>query len=248
MSAIASTPKLKISPQYKRILFKISGEALMGNLSYGQDLETISRIADDIKEAVDLGVQVCLVVGGGNIFRGISGAAKGMERASADYMGMLATVLNALAVQNTLEQKGCNTRVLSAIQMMEICEPYIRRKAVRHMEKGRVVIFAAGTGNPFFTTDTAAALRAVEMGCDAMIKGTQVDGVYDSDPKTNPQAKRYDTLTYQDVLTRNLRVMDASAIALARENNIPILVYSLQEKGHLAKVVCGQGVYTLIKE
>lgn len=220
----------------------------MGNLSYGQDLETISRIADDIKEAVDLGVQVCLVVGGGNIFRGISGAAKGMERASADYMGMLATVLNALAVQNTLEQKGCNTRVLSAIQMMEICEPYIRRKAVRHMEKGRVVIFAAGTGNPFFTTDTAAALRAVEMGCDAMIKGTQVDGVYDSDPKTNPQAKRYDTLTYQDVLTRNLRVMDASAIALARENNIPILVYSLQEKGHLAKVVCGQGVYTLIKE
>lgn len=234
-------------PKYKRVLFKISGEALMGNLSYGQDLDTISRIADDIKEAVNMGVQVCLVVGGGNIFRGISGAAKGMERASADYMGMLATVLNALAMQNILEQKGCNTRVLSAIQMMEICEPYIRRKAVRHMEKGRVVIFAAGTGNPFFTTDTAAALRAVEMGCDAMIKGTQVDGVYDSDPKINPQAKRYETLTYHEVLTKNLKVMDASAIALARENHIPILVYSLQEQGHLAKVVRGEGVFTLIQ-
>lgn len=248
MTNIAPTPILKISPQYKRILFKISGEALMGDLSYGQDLETISRIADDIKEAVSLGVQVCLVVGGGNIFRGISAAAKGMERASADYMGMLATVLNALAIQNTLEQKGCNTRVLSAIQMTEICEPYIRRKAVRHMEKGRVVIFAAGTGNPFFTTDTAAALRAVEMGCDAMLKGTQVDGVYDSDPKLNPDAVRYETLSYHEVLTKNLRVMDASAIALARENKIPILVFSLQEKGHLAKVICGQGIYTMIQE
>ena len=220
----------------------------MGDLAFGHDHATIERIADDIKEVVALGVEVCLVVGGGNIYRGMSAAAKGMERASADYMGMIATVLNALALQNVLEQKGCQTRVQSAIHMMEVCEPYIRRKAVRHMEQGRVVIFAAGTGNPFFTTDTAAALRAVEMGCDAMLKGTQVDGVYDSDPKKNPNAQRYDSLSYHDVLTRDLKVMDATAIALARENNIPILVFSLQEKGSLAKVICGQGIYTLIKE
>jgi uridylate kinase len=241
-------PKLKAKPLYKRILFKISGEALMGDLPFGQCPETLNTICNDVKEAVDMGVEVCLVVGGGNIFRGISGEAMGMERASADYMGMLATVLNALALQNMLEKKGCETRVQSAIHMMEICEPYIRRRAVRHMEHGRVVIFAAGTGNPFFTTDTAAALRAVEMGCQAMLKGTQVDGVYDSDPKKNPDAKRYDTLTYHDVLSQDLRVMDATAIALARENKIPIMVFSIQEQGNLARALCGQGRYTLIQE
>ncbi len=244
----ATESKIQVNPRYKRVLFKISGEAMMGDLAFGHDQHTIERIADDIKEVVALGVEVCLVVGGGNIYRGMSAAAKGMERASADYMGMIATVLNALALQNVLEQKGCQTRVQSAIHMMEVCEPYIRRKAVRHMEQGRVVIFAAGTGNPFFTTDTAAALRAIEMGCDAMLKGTQVDGVYDSDPKKNATATRYDTLSYHDVLTRDLKVMDATAIALARENKIPILVFSLQEQGSLAKVICGQGVYTLIQE
>lgn len=244
----ASEPKLSLKPLYDRVLIKISGEALMGELPYGHCQETINRICDDIKEVVDLGVEVCLVVGGGNIYRGMSAAAKGMERASADYMGMLATVLNALALQNVLEQKDCQTRVLSAIHMMEICEPYIRRKAIRHMEQGRVVIFAAGTGNPFFTTDTAAALRAVEMGCKAMMKGTQVDGVYDSDPKKNSNAKRYDSLTYHEVLTRDLKVMDASAIALARENKIPILVCSLQENGNFARVLCGKGVFTMIQD
>jgi uridylate kinase len=235
-------------PAYQRVLIKISGEALMGDRPYGQDFEIISRIADDIKAVVDRGVQVCLVVGGGNIYRGISATQHGMERASADYMGMLATVLNALAMQNALEQKGCQTRVQSAIHMMEICEPYIRRRAMRHMEHGRVVIFAAGTGNPFFTTDTAAALRAVEMGCDAMLKGTQVDGVYDSDPKKNKNAVRYEKLTYHEVLAKDLKVMDASAISLARENGIPILVFSIQEKGQFAKVICGEGRYTIIED
>jgi len=236
------------APKYKRVMIKISGEALMGDKGYGQDLSVIRRICEDIKQVVSLGVEVCVVVGGGNIFRGMNAAEAGMERASADYMGMLATVMNALAIQNILEHMQCESRVQSAIHMMEICEPYIKRRADRHMERGRVVIFAAGTGNPFFTTDTAAALRAVEMNCDAMLKGTQVDGVYDSDPKKNPNAKRIEKLTYRKVLADDLRVMDASAISLARENNIPILVFSIHEKGEFAKVVCGQGHYTIIEE
>lgn len=219
----------------------------MGNKGYGQDLSIIKRICKDIKQVVDLGVEVCLVVGGGNIFRGMSAAEQGMERANADYMGMLATVMNALALQNMLEQMECDSRVLSAIHMMEIAEPYIKRRADRHMERGRVVIFAAGTGNPFFTTDTAAALRAVEMNCDALLKGTQVDGIYNSDPKKNPDATRYEHLTYRKVLAEDLRVMDASAISLARENNIPILVFSIHEEGQFAKVVCGKGRYTIIE-
>lgn len=235
------------SPTYKRVLLKVSGEALMGSQAYGHDQEILSRICSEIKTVVQMGVEVCLVVGGGNIYRGMSGAAHGMERASADYMGMLATVLNALALQNGLEKIGVDTRVLSAIHMMEICEPYIRRRAIRHLEHGRVVIFAGGTGNPFFTTDTAAALRATEMGCDAMLKGTQVDGVYDSDPQKNPSAKRFDSLSYHRVLADDLRVMDASAISLARENNIPILVFSIHTQGAFADVVCGDGRFTIIQ-
>lgn len=220
----------------------------MGDKAFGQDIDTLHRITDDIKQVVELGVQVCIVVGGGNIFRGISGAAQGMDRSSADYMGMLATVLNALALQNVMEQSGLETRVLSAMEIQEVCEPYIRRRAMRHMEHGRVVIFAAGTGNPFFTTDTAAALRASEMNCDALMKGTQVDGVYDKDPKKNPDAIRYDTLTYHDVLAKDLKVMDASAISLARESNIPILVFSIHDSGSFARVICGQGTFTVIKD
>lgn len=220
----------------------------MGGEAYGQDLETIRRICGEILTVRDLGVEVCLVVGGGNIFRGVSAANQGMERASADYMGMLATVLNALAIQNMLENMGLDTRVLSAITMQEICEPYIRRRAVRHMERGRVVIFAAGTGNPFFTTDTAAALRATEMGCDALLKGTQVDGVYAADPRTHPDAAFYDSLSYLDVLTKDLRVMDASAIALARDNNIPILVFNIHKENGFARALCRQGRYTIIEQ
>ena len=218
----------------------------MGERDYGIDPDTVDRICDDIKSVHDQGVQVCLVIGAGNIFRGVSAAAKGVERTSADYMGMLATVLNALAVQSVLESKGVQTRVQSAIPMATVCEPYIRRRAVRHMEKNRVVIFAGGTGNPFFTTDTAAALRAVEMNCDALLKGTQVDGVYDADPKTNKNANRFEKLSYQDVLTQNLRVMDTSAIALARENEVPILVFSIHNPGGLADVVFGGGTFTII--
>jgi uridylate kinase len=236
------------SPLYRRVLLKISGEVLMGSREYGLDPETVKRIAADVKEAIDLKVQVCLVIGGGNIFRGIAGAAMGVERASADYMGMLATVMNALALQSALEQVGVYTRVQSAIPMATVCEPYIRRRAIRHMEKGRVVIFAAGTGNPFFTTDTAAALRASEMGCTALFKGTKVDGVYSADPKKDPDAKRYDRLTYMDVLSRDLKVMDASAISLARENNIPILVFSIQNKGGFADVIRGTGKHTIITD
>ncbi|MDG1287805.1 MAG: UMP kinase [Rickettsiales bacterium] len=247
-TASASNASAPLSPLYNRVMIKVSGEALMGDKEYGQDLTIIKRICEDIKTVVDMGVEVCLVVGGGNIFRGMSAAEAGMERANADYMGMLATVMNALAVQNILEQIGCETRVQSAIHMMEIAEPYIKRKADRHMEQGRVVIFAAGTGNPFFTTDTAAALRAVEMNCDALLKGTQVDGVYDSDPKTNPDAKRLEKLTYRKVLSEDLKVMDASAISLARENDIPILVFSIHEQGQFAKVVCGKGRYTIIEK
>ena len=247
-TASASNASAPLSPLYNRVMIKVSGEALMGDKEYGQDLTIIKRICEDIKTVVDMGVEVCLVVGGGNIFRGMNAAEAGMERANADYMGMLATVMNALAVQNILEQIGCETRVQSAIHMMEIAEPYIKRKADRHMEQGRVVIFAAGTGNPFFTTDTAAALRAVEMNCDALLKGTQVDGVYDSDPKTNPDAKRLEKLTYRKVLSEDLKVMDASAISLARENDIPILVFSIHEQGQFAKVVCGKGRYTIIEK
>ena len=234
--------------EYKRVLLKLSGESLMGKGSYGHCGETIERICNDIKQVHSKGIEVCLVVGGGNIYRGVSAAAIGMERASADYMGMLATVINALALQNALDGIGVQSRVLSAIPMTTVCEPYIRRRAVRHMEKGRVVIFAAGTGNPFFTTDTAASLRAVEMGCGAMLKGTQVDGVYSADPKKVKSAKRYDVLTYKDVLTNDLEVMDASAISLARENKIPILVFSIHTKGAFAKTVSGEGTFTIIRE
>jgi uridylate kinase len=233
---------------YERILLKLSGEALMGEKQYGLDEETVDRIAHEIRAVVDLGVEVCVVIGGGNIFRGVSGAAKGMERATADYMGMLATVINALALQGVLEQLGVMTRVLSAIRMESVCEPYIRRRAIRHMEKGRVVVFAAGTGNPFFTTDTAAALRASEMGCQALFKGTMVDGVYSADPKKDPDAVRYDRLGYLEVLSRDLKVMDASAISLARENNIPILVFSIQNSGAFADIVAGNGTFTIICE
>jgi uridylate kinase len=234
--------------KYRRVLLKISGEVLMGPQEFGLDPGTVARIAADVKAGCDLGAQVCLVIGGGNIFRGLSGAAAGIERASADYMGMLATVINALALQNALEQAGVHTRVLSAIPMASICEPYIRRRAIRHMEKGRVVIFAAGTGNPFFTTDTAAALRASEMGCHALLKGTKVDGVYSADPRRDKAAQRYERLDYLEVLSRDLKVMDASAISLARENRIPILVFSIQEAGGFAKVLAGKGCATIISE
>jgi uridylate kinase len=234
-------------PPYKRVLLKVSGEALMGEREYGLDPETVDRVADEVKAVVELGIEVCLVIGGGNIFRGISGAAQGMERASADYMGMLATVINSLAMQNALERLGVQTRVQSAIPMSTVCEPYIRRRAVRHMEKGRVVIFGAGTGNPFFTTDTAAALRASEMGCDALLKGTKVDGVYTADPHKDPHAVRYDRLTYLEVLAKDLQVMDAAAIALARESKIPILVFSITEHDGFADIFRGRGRYTVVE-
>ncbi len=234
--------------KFRRILLKISGEALMGDENYGIDSETVDRIAGDIVEVSHQGIEICLVVGGGNIFRGISGAAAGMERASADYVGMLATVMNALTLQHALEKNDVQTRVLSAIPMATVCEPYVRRRALRHMDKGRLLIFAAGTGNPFFTTDSAAALRAAEMGCDALFKGTNVDGVYSADPKKDRSAKRYDRLSYLDVLARDLKVMDAAAISLARENNIPIVVFSIRQKGGLSSVVQGDGAFTIIGE
>jgi uridylate kinase len=233
---------------YRRILLKISGEALMGAREYGLDPEMVARIADEIEAVHELGVELCLVIGGGNIFRGVSAAAVGMERGTADHMGMLATVINSLAVQSELERRGVSTRVQSAISMQAVCEPYIRRRALRHLEKGRVVIFAAGTGNPFFTTDTAAALRASEMGCDALLKATKVDGVYDADPKRVAGARRLERLGYLEVLSRDLQVMDASAISLARENRIPILVFSIFEPGGFAAVVRGEGRYTIIDE
>jgi len=234
--------------KYRRVLLKISGEGLMGERDYGLDPAVVARLADEIKSVHALGVEVCVVIGGGNIFRGVSGAAVGMERASADYMGMLATVINSLAMQNALEREGVATRVQSAISMQSICEPYIRRRAVRHLEKGRVVIFAAGTGNPFFTTDTAAALRASEMGCDALLKATKVDGVYDADPHRVPGARRFERLTYHDVLARDLQVMDAAAVSLARENRIPILVFSIFESGGFADVVQGRGRFTIVED
>ncbi|HTW52133.1 MAG TPA: UMP kinase [Stellaceae bacterium] len=232
--------------KYRRVLLKISGEGLMGERDYGLDPAVVARIADEVESVHALGVEVCLVIGGGNIFRGIQGAAVGMERASADYMGMLATVINSLAMQNALEGKGVATRVQSAISMQAVCEPYIRRRAIRHLEKGRVVIFGAGTGNPFFTTDTAAALRASEMGCDALLKATKVDGVYDADPLRVVGAKRFDRLSYHDVLARDLQVMDAAAVSLARENSIPILVFSIFESGGFSDVVQGKGRFTLV--
>jgi uridylate kinase len=234
------------APHYKRVLLKLSGEALMGHREFGLDSETVAGIARDIGDVVAMGVQVCVVIGGGNIFRGVSGASMGMDRAQADYMGMLATVMNALAMQNALERVDVTTRVQSAIPMASVCEPYIRRRAERHMEKGRVVIFAAGTGNPFFTTDTAAALRAAEMGCDALLKGTQVDGVYSADPRKVPNAMRYDHLTYHEVLARDLQVMDAAAISLSRENRLPIIVFNIHAAGAFAQVMRGEGRFTRI--
>lgn len=235
------------APKYRRVLLKLSGEGLMGNKDFGLCTETVDRIAGEIKSVHEMGVEICLVIGAGNIFRGVSAAATNIERTSADYMGMLATVMNALAMQSALEAKGVHTRVQSAIPMDTVCEPFIRRRAVRHLEKGRVVIFAAGTGNPFFTTDTAAALRAIEMTSDALLKGTQVDGVYSADPKKDPDAKRYDSLSYQQVLAQDLRVMDTSAIALARDNKLPILVFSLHTPGAFADVVRGNGTFTIVE-
>jgi uridylate kinase len=233
-------------PRFKRILLKLSGEVLMGPGQFGIDPDTVDRVAGEIKAAQEAGHELCLVVGGGNIFRGLAAAAKGFDRTSADYMGMLATVMNALAVQNALEKIGVQTRVQSAIPMASVCEPYIRRRAERHMEKGRIVIFAAGTGNPFFTTDTAAALRAAEMNCDALLKGTSVDGVYDADPKKVPTAKRYESLSFGRVLADDLKVMDAAAVALCRENDIPIVVFNIRGEGNLAAVLRGEGTSTIV--
>jgi uridylate kinase len=233
-------------PAVKRVLLKLSGEVLMGDQPFGIDPATVASLAAEVKAAKDGGLEICLVIGGGNIFRGMAGAAAGMDRAQADYMGMLATVMNALAMQNALEQIGVNTRVQSAVQMDQVCEPVIRRRAERHLEKGRVVIFAAGVGSPYFTTDSGAALRAAEMKCDALLKGTSVDGVYSDDPKTNPNATRFDTVSYDRVLADNLKVMDASAVALCRDNDIPIVVFSIREQGNLARVLAGQGVQTIV--
>lgn len=246
MTMTAEKPKLNPKIQYRRVLLKMSGEVLMGEKEFGLDSKTLNRVARDIKEVIDMGVEVCVSVGAGNIFRGVSGAAEGMDRTQADYMGMLGIVINALALQSALEQLKVDTRVMSAIPMSAICEPYIRRKAMRHMEKGRVVIFAAGTGNPYFTSDTTAALRASEMNCNAILKGTKVDGVYTADPKKDPSAKRYETVSYMDVLTKDLRVMDATAISLARENNIPIMIFNVREEGNFARVMMGNGTFTTV--
>ncbi|MGZ8363845.1 MAG: UMP kinase [Caulobacteraceae bacterium] len=233
---------------YRRLLLKVSGEVLMGDQGFGIDMKTVETVAEDVAAIARQGVELCLVIGGGNIFRGLSKAAGDMERSSADYMGMLATVMNALAMQSALEKIGVHTRVQSAIPMDTVCEPYIRRRAQRHLEKGRVVIFAAGTGNPYFTTDTAAALRAAEMGCDALFKGTSVDGVYTADPKSDPDAKRYERLTYQEMLSKNLKVMDASAVSLMRENKIPIVVFSIKGRGNLLNILNGGGTCTVVSD
>jgi uridylate kinase len=233
--------------KFKRILLKLSGEALMGGKGYGIDAATVDYMAQEIKEIALMGVEISIVIGGGNIFRGVEGSLEGMERASADYMGMLATVINALALQNALEKYGLPTRVQSAIEMRELAEPYIRRKAVRHLEKGRIVIFAAGTGNPYFTTDTAAALRAMEIGADVIVKGTKVDGVYSSDPMKDPKAKKYDRLTYMEVLNKGLGVMDSTAITLCMDNHLPIVVFNLRGKGNIRKIVEGKNVGTLVR-
>jgi uridylate kinase len=234
-------------PPVKRVLLKRSGEVLMGDRPFGLDPAVVGELAREVKAAKDSGLEICLVIGGGNIFRGMAGAAQGMDRAQADYMGMLATVMNALAMQNALEQIGVHTRVQSAVQMDQVCEPVIRRRAERHLEKGRIVIFAAGVGSPYFTTDSGAALRAAEMKCDALLKGTSVDGVYDADPKKNPNAKRFETVSYDKVLADNLKVMDASAVALCRDNSIPIVVFSIRESGNLARVLAGEGVQTIVQ-
>lgn len=235
-------------PKYKRVLLKMSGEALMGPREFGLDPATVARIAADVKDVVDMGVEVCIVVGAGNIFRGVSGASNGMDRTTADHMGMLGIVINALCMQNALENIGVKTRVQSAIQMDQVCEPYIRRKAMRHMEKGRVVIFAAGTGNPYFTSDTGASLRASEMNCDLIAKGTKVDGIYTADPFKDPEAKKYDHVTYMDILTKDLKVMDATAVSLARENKIPVMVFSIREEGNFARVIRGEGSFTIVSD
>ena len=251
MNDVAATPsearEALPQPTFKRVMLKISGEALMGDQGFGLHPPTVQRIAQEVRSVRDLGVEICMVIGGGNIFRGLQGSAQGMERSTADYMGMLATVMNALAMQSALEAIGVFTRVISAIPMDQVCEPYIRRRAVRHLEKKRVCIFAAGTGNPYFTTDTAATLRASEMSCEAIFMGKQVDGVYDKDPRKHADAKRYEQVTYNEALTKNLGVMDASAIALARDNDLPIIVFSLDEPGGFRGILAGRGTYTTVK-
>ena len=241
-----NTPQTQEDSAYRRVMLKISGEALMGDQGFGLHPPTVQRIAQEVKSVQEMGVEICMVIGGGNIFRGLQGSAQGMERTTADYMGMLATVMNALAMQSALEDIGVFTRVISAIRMDEVAEPYIRRRAVRHLEKKRVCIFAAGTGNPYFTTDTAATLRANEMSCEAIFKGTKVDGVYDKDPAKFDDAVRYDEVSYDEALVKRLGVMDASAIALARDNNLPIIVFSLDEPGGFKGILAGQGTYTKV--
>ncbi|GAM11394.1 uridylate kinase [Geobacter sp. OR-1] len=236
-----------MKPTFKRVLLKLSGEALGGDQGYGIDPKTIETIAREVKDVVECGVQLALVIGGGNIFRGLAASSKGMDRASADYMGMLATVINSLAMQDALEKVGVDTRVQSAIAMQEVAEPYIRRRAIRHLEKGRVVIFGAGTGNPFFTTDTAASLRAMEIGAEAILKGTKVDGVYSSDPKKNPDAVKFPSLTYIEVLKKGLQVMDATATSLCMDNSLPIIVFDITSHGNVKKVVCGEHIGTIVK-
>jgi len=231
---------------FKRILLKLSGEALMGEKGYGIDPVTVNYMAEEIKKAYELGIEIAVVIGGGNIFRGVEAAEQGIERATADYMGMLATVINALALQNALEKIDVNTRVQSAIEMRELAEPYIRRKAIRHLEKGRVVIFAAGTGNPYFTTDTAAALRAIEIGADVIMKGTKVDGIYSSDPFKDPKAKKFDKLTYMDVIRDSLKVMDSTAITLCMDNNLPIVVFNIRKYDNLKKIILGQKIGSIV--
>jgi uridylate kinase len=233
-------------PAYRRIVLKLSGEALAGSQGYGLDPSMLVRIGAEIREVTELGVQIAVVIGGGNIFRGVAASAVGMERATADYMGMLATVINALALQDSLEKAGCQTRVLSAIEMRAVAEPYIRRRAIRHLEKGRVVIFAAGTGNPFFTTDTAGALRAVEIGADAIVKATKVDGIYSADPARDANAERLPTVTYIEVLNRRLEVMDTTAISLCMDNKLPIVVFDLTRPGNIARIVCGEPVGSIV--
>ena len=241
-------PMPPVQTKFRRVMLKISGEALMGDQGFGLHPPTVQRIAQEVKSVHDLGVEICMVIGGGNIFRGLQGSAQGMERTTADYMGMLATVMNALAMQSALEGLGVYTRVISAIPMDQVCEPYIRRRAVRHLEKKRVCIFAAGTGNPYFTTDTAATLRASEMSCEVIFMGKNgTDGVYDKDPRVHADAKRFDTVSYDEVLQKNLKVMDASAIALARDNKLPIIVFSLDEPGGFKGILAGDGTYTIVK-
>jgi len=243
---MSSIKKAALEPVYKKILLKLSGEALMGDKSYGLDTGTVQFMAAEIKKIYDMGVQISVVIGGGNIFRGVEASLQGMERASADYMGMLATVINALALQNSLEKLGLQTRVQSAIEMRELAEPYIRRKAVRHLEKGRIVIFAAGTGNPYFTTDTAAALRAMEIGAEVIMKGTKVDGVYTADPAKDPTAKKYDVISYFDVIKQDLKVMDSTAISLCMDNNLPIVVFDIKKTDNIKNLLLGQKIGTTV--